>query len=50
MALLRKFLASKTVATMATPHTLDHFPDQLLPMPSVQHVPRPVYDNFLAPA
>ena len=38
MAVLRKILASKAVATMATPHTVDHFLDQLHPMLAVQNV------------
>jgi len=38
MAVLRKILASKTVATMATPHTVDHYLDQLHPMLAVKNV------------
>lgn len=38
MAVLRKLLASKAVATMATPHTVDHYLDQIHPMLAVQNV------------
>ena len=38
MGLLRKALASKAVATMATPHTVDHYLDQLHPMLAVHDV------------
>lgn len=38
MALLRKILGSKAVATLATPHTVDHYLDQLHPMLAVNNV------------
>jgi ferredoxin-NADP reductase len=38
MGLLRKALASKAVASIATPHTVDHFLDQLHPMLAVNEV------------
>ena len=44
MAVLRTILASKAVATMATPHTVDHFLDQLHPMLAVKNVRARVVD------
>ena len=38
MGIIRKALNSKAVATMATPHTVDHFLDQLHPMLAVNNV------------
>jgi ferredoxin-NADP reductase len=38
VALLRKILGSKAVATLATPHTVDHYLDQLHPMLAVNNV------------
>lgn len=38
MAVLRTILASKAVASMATPHTVDHYLDQLHPMLAVKNV------------
>lgn len=44
MAVLRTILASKAVATMATPHTVDHYLDQLHPMLAVKNVRARVVD------
>ena len=38
MGLLSKVLASRAVATLATPHTVDHYLDQLHPMLAVNNV------------
>ncbi|MGZ8705401.1 MAG: FAD-binding oxidoreductase, partial [Aeromicrobium sp.] len=38
MGLLRKALASKAVASIATPHTVDHYLDQLHPMLAINEV------------
>ena len=38
MGIIRKALNSKAVATLATPHTVDHFLDQLHPMLAVNNV------------
>lgn len=38
MGLIRKALASRAIASMATPHTVDHFLDQVHPMLAVKEV------------